>query len=75
MGIEAAKGEWITFVDNDDLVARDLLEKIDAVIKKEKVNYVIYDYYAWLDGNTSISRSMYINKIVIREVRNLFPNV
>lgn len=62
MGIEAAKGEWITFVDNDDWVARDLLEKIDAVIKKEKVNCVIYDYYAWLDGNTSISRSMYINK-------------
>lgn len=31
MGIEAAKGEWITFVDNDDWVARDFLEKIDAV--------------------------------------------
>lgn len=62
MGIEAAKGEWITFVDNDDWVARDFLEKIDAVIKKENVNCVIYDYYAWLDGNTSISRSMYINK-------------
>ena len=62
MGIEVAKGEWITFVDNDDWVARDLLEKIDAVIKKEKVNCVIYDYYAWLDGNTSISRSMYINQ-------------
>lgn len=62
MGIEAAKGEWIAFVDNDDWVARDFLEKIDAVIKKENVNCVIYDYYAWLDGNTSVSRSMYINK-------------
>ena len=62
MGIEAAKGEWITFVDNDDWVVRDFLEKIDAVIKKENVNCVICDYYAWLDRNTSISRSMYINK-------------
>ena len=62
MGIDAAKGEWITFVDNDDWVATDFLEKVDAVIEREKVNCVIYDYYAWLDGKTSISRSMYINK-------------
>ena len=61
IGIEVAKGEWITFVDNDDWVATDFLEKVDAVIEKEKVNCVIYDYYAWLDGKTSISRSMYIN--------------
>ena len=62
MGIEAAKGEWITFVDNDDWVETGFLEKVNAVIEREKVNCVIYDYYAWLDGKTSISRSMYINK-------------
>lgn len=79
MGIEAAKGEWITFVNNDDWVARDFLEKIDAVIKKENVNCVIYDYYAWLDGNTSISRSMYINKRgknSVSECQHVrFPNI
>ena len=62
MGIEAAKGEWITFVDNDDWVVTTFLEEIDAVVKKENVNCVIYDYYAWLEGKTTISRSMYINK-------------
>lgn len=62
MGIEAAKGEWITFVDNDDWVSTDFLEKVDEVIEREKVNCVIYDYYTWLDGKTGIARSMYINR-------------
>lgn len=62
IGIEAAKGEWITFVDNDDWVATDFLEKIDHVIASEKVNCVIYDYNTWLDGKIGVARSMYINK-------------
>lgn len=62
IGIEAAKGEWITFVDNDDWVASDFLERIDAVVEIEKVNCVIYDYYTWLDGKVDIARSMYINE-------------
>ena len=62
IGIEAAKGEWITFVDNDDWVTSDFLERISAVIEIEKVNCVIYDYYTWLDGKVDIARSMYINE-------------
>lgn len=62
MGIEAAKGEWITFVDNDDWVSTDFLEKMDEVINRENVNCVIYDYNTWLDGSIGIARSMYINQ-------------
>lgn len=62
MGIEAAKGEWITFVDNDDWVDTRFLEKVDEVIECEKVNCVIYDYYTWLDGKIGIARSMYIDQ-------------
>lgn len=61
LGIAAAKGEWITFVDNDDWVSIDFLEKIDVVIEKENVNCVIFDYNTWLNGNIGIARSMYIN--------------
>lgn len=61
IGIENAIGEWITFVDNDDWVKVDFLEIINGVIEKEKVNCVIYDYYQWLDGKTSVARSMYID--------------
>ena len=62
MGIEAAKGEWITFVDNDDWVVPNFLERVDEIIKREKVNCIIYDYYAYRDVKVSINKSMYINE-------------
>lgn len=62
IGIREASGEWITFVDNDDWVSNDFFEKINAVLEREDVNCVIYDYYTWLNGKTSIARSMYDNK-------------
>lgn len=62
IGLDNAQGEWITFVDNDDWVVDDFLEKIVDVIENEGVNCVIYDYYTWLDGKTNIARSMYSNK-------------
>lgn len=45
LGIEHASGEWITFVDNDDWVDNDFLEKVNQIIEKEDVNCVICDYY------------------------------
>lgn len=62
IGIDNAQGEWITFVDNDDWVATDFLEKINLIINRESVNCVIYDYYTWLNGEKNIARSMYINE-------------
>ena len=62
MGIDNASGEWITFVDSDDWVTEDFLERVNEVIEKEGVNCVLYDYFQWLDGSTSIAHSMYINK-------------
>lgn len=62
IGIDNAQGEWITFVDNDDWVATDFLEKIYLIINLEGVNCVIYDYYTWLNGEKNIARSMYINE-------------
>ena len=61
LGIENASGEWITFVDNDDWVDENFLEIINGIIEREKVNCVIYDYYQWLDGKTTVAHSMYIN--------------
>lgn len=62
MGIENATGEWITFVDNDDWVDEEFLEIINGIIEREKVNCVIYDYYQWLEGKTTVAHSMYINE-------------
>jgi glycosyltransferase involved in cell wall biosynthesis len=62
IGLDSAKGEWVTFIDNDDWVVYDMLERVDRVIELETVNCVIYDYYTYRDGKTGIARSMYINE-------------
>lgn len=51
MGMDAARGEWITFVDNDDWVEKSLLQEVNQKIEKYRVNCVIFDYNI-ADGNT-----------------------
>ena len=45
IGIDHSSGEWITFIDNDDWVDSDFLEKINNVIEKEKTDCeVLFKY-------------------------------
>lgn len=62
VGIDAANGEYITFVDNDDWVDVNFLKRIDETVERENVNCVIYDYNTWLDGKIGKSNSMYIQQ-------------
>ena len=59
IGISAAKGEWITFIDNDDWVEPYLLERIASIIKTTNVHCVIYDYYIQKKKKCNVARSMY----------------
>lgn len=59
LGMDKASGEWLTFIDNDDWVDYDFLEKIEKVLSENDVNCVIYDYYIKTDSDQSVARSMY----------------
>lgn len=59
IGMDMAKGEWITFIDNDDWVDSRLLEKVNHVITENYVNCVIYDYYIINGKKRKTARSMY----------------
>lgn len=59
IGMDVAKGEWITFVDNDDWVDNTLLEKVEEVTRQNAVNCVVYDYYITNGKENKIARSMY----------------
>lgn len=59
IGMDAARGEWITFVDNDDWVEYTILEEIDKAVSQNNTNCVIYDYYTTDGENASVARSMY----------------
>ena len=51
IGMNNARGEWITFVDNDDWISEKLLEKLEKVCSDDTYNCIIYDY-STTDGKT-----------------------
>lgn len=59
LGMKAAKGKWITFIDNDDWVDYRLLEKIEQVLSENQVESVIYDYYTTNGKTNKVASSMY----------------
>ena len=60
IGMENARGEWITFIDNDDWVESSLFEEIEKVLKTYSVECIIYDYYIQKNDNNQVGHSMYI---------------
>lgn len=59
IGMDAAKGEWLTFIDNDDWVDTQLFEKIENILEKHRVGSIIYDYYTSNGKASKIASSMY----------------
>lgn len=59
IGIDAATGDWITFIDSDDRVEATLLSEINSVIENHNVHCVIYDLYIQTGKRMSILKSMY----------------
>ncbi|MBQ7890387.1 MAG: glycosyltransferase family 2 protein [Erysipelotrichaceae bacterium] len=56
VGIDNAKGSWICFVDSDDYVSEDYLEKINDAIISEDVDSVFMGYHQ-VDNNGVIIKS------------------
>ena len=50
-GLEKAKGKHIMFVDADDFISNDLVEKMVKIAKKEKSEIVYCDYYKYYNIN------------------------
>ena len=59
LGMEMARGEWITFVDNDDWVETSFLHTIEETLQKTQADAVIYDYYTTNGFKSSPAKSMY----------------
>lgn len=75
IGMDAAKGEWLTFVDNDDWVDNCLIEKVNNVITGNDVNCVLYDYITTDGKKKNICSSMYLGNQGIVSVNECIKNI
>ena len=56
-GIDAAKGDYLLFVDSDDYLRTDSLALLDALITKEKADIVEFDHAVVDEQGRFISRT------------------
>lgn len=63
-GLEVATGRYIYFLDSDDTVAGDLLEKLDQELKKHDVDIIGFSAnVVSLNGRSNLSTGAYTNKV------------
>ena len=70
-GLKVAQGEWVTFVDSDDIVLDGFLESLVAAVNREERIDLAYCGYAIIDGSTSIKTyrsATYIGKEQLHDV-------
>lgn len=56
VGIEHAKGEYLLFIDSDDWIHQELVEKTIAIAEKEDTDVVIFDYVGVRQDGTVCSQ-------------------
>lgn len=82
-GIPLIKGEWFTFIDNDDMFEPNIFKKVFQIIEDEQIEYVlstsfirydwekqevIHDYTSNYSSNTWLHGKFYNKKKVIDEL-------
>ena len=52
LALDKIKGQFLTFLDSDDVWERDFLEKAVGVLSiyKNKFSFYYSNYYSWIDG-------------------------
>jgi len=54
VGIEAAEGQYLTFLDSDDLWVSDFLEKSLKFMHDKECHFVFSSYYRWYYGSDKV---------------------
>lgn len=61
--LKKAKGEYVTFVDIDDFVAKDMFYKLYSFAKKKNCDYVYCDYFKHYINNDIIVRNEFTSDL------------
>lgn len=60
-GIDAAKGDYIMFVDSDDYIHNNLIQLCLDNISKKKSDVIVFDFYSFYDGEKVNNRNKEYN--------------
>ena len=61
-GVEASKGDYLLFVDSDDFISNDCIEKLINLIEKKDYDCIVFDYYKiFEDGKLKKYNTMHSN--------------
>jgi len=66
-GLDIARGEWIGFVDSDDWLERDMIEKMYQKAVSENYDMIVCDYFYECDGISVLQKQDFnsFDKIII----------
>lgn len=72
-GIQYATGEYITFLDSDDYVEKDLYKNMYEIAKKDDLDLVVGNLeYVWEDGTKESYINKGLNKCSDNDIKSLF---
>lgn len=71
VGVEAAQGEYILYVDSDDYISSTTVERVYDNAQKNNSDVVIFDYY-WLRAKASERRALTIEPFGNKYVNSTF---
>ncbi|MDR1613956.1 MAG: glycosyltransferase [Campylobacteraceae bacterium] len=70
-GLDAAKGEYIAFVDSDDYITENIYEELVGIAQKETADIVMHTFYIIDNKGVKISQIEGADSLSIDEIRYL----
>ena len=61
-GIRRAQGKYLLFLDADDTYVHGMLHKLETIIKSQKPDIIIFNYYrCYKNRKSELNKPLYIN--------------
>ena len=59
-GLSIAKGDYICFVDGDDFISNDMLEKYEEILSEQNIDIICIGYYEYFSPQKIVKKSQQI---------------
>lgn len=77
-GINIATGKWIMFLDSDDRISVDGIERVMKKIESEDIDFAIMPYYRWLEkklmkDSSTLNSGVYTKQQIVMSLLDTLP--